>query len=545
MDKIKPEESFDRLTSLASDVFETPISIIVLMGEDQQWFKSCVGMKNQELDRDPAFCNYTIYRESVFCVENALEDERFQENEFVLNPPEIRAYLGAPLITNSGFAIGTFCVIDDEPRSFSEKQKEQIQTFADEAMAQIQLKQRNADLNEVNNQLFTTRQKLHTKQERFEQMADNIEEVFWLWSADGDEVHYVNSAVEELFGVEPEDLYRDPWHWTQYIHSEDKDRVRSALESAWKGEFNLKFRIATGEADQPQWVQIQGFPIEKEEGQIKRMAGTARDITDEQRALQRLEKLARTDDLTELKNRHYFFEQLQERMGQADRNDTKISLLMIDIDNFKQINDTHGHLKGDEVLQRTADRIRDSIRDEDLAARYGGDEFVVLLPETNRDRAEEIAQRIIENAQDSEGGNDDDISVKMSVGVAEFDGRKNRQEIDEDQLLHQADNAMYHAKEISDRPIETRREPRHSIESEPASIKDHGDTVEVNLLDYSRHGLRIRGEMNLEVRDKITINFKLPKRGDEDFERKGQVVWTESDGKAQFAGIKLDTELDS
>ncbi len=514
------------------------------MGEDQQWFKSCVGVENQELDRDPAFCNYTIYRESVFCVENALEDERFQENEFVLNPPEIRAYLGAPLITNSGFAIGTFCVIDDQPRSFSEKQKEQIQTFANEAMAQIQLKQRNADLNEVNNQLFSTRQKLHEKQERFEQMADNIEEVFWLWSADGDEVYYVNSAVEELFGVEPQDLYEDPWHWTQYIHSDDKERVRSTLESAWEGEFSLKFRTNTGGSDHPQWVQIQGFPIEKKDGQIKRMAGTARDITDEQRAIERLEQIARTDDLTELKNRHYFFEKLQDLLEQANRNETKLSLLMIDIDNFKRINDTYGHLKGDEVLQRTAHRIRDSIRETDLAARYGGDEFVVLLPETDQNHAEEIARRIVENTHDdSDDTSNGDFSVKMSVGVAEFDGSKNRREIEEDRLLNQADNAMYHAKEISDRPIETRKEPRHSVKSEPAFIESHEEAGEVDLLDYSRHGLKIRGTMTLEVQEKITISFTLPEHGDEKFERNGQVVWTESDGETQLAGIKLNAKL--
>lgn len=113
------EEAFDRLTRWARDRYQVPVALISLVDTDRQWFKSACGLGIRETPRDVAFCNYTILHSRPMVVEDALEDPRFRRNPLVLGDPHLRFYAGAPLMTEEGFAIGTFCVVDYQPRRFS------------------------------------------------------------------------------------------------------------------------------------------------------------------------------------------------------------------------------------------------------------------------------------------------------------------------------------------------------------------------------------------------------------------------------------------
>src|SRR5262249_40553009 len=112
----KPEQAFDDLTLLASQIFKTPIALITLIDEDRQWFKSKVGIGVNETHRSIAFCAHAIQQPGLFVVNAARQDEQFRENPFVVNDPRVRFYAGAPLITPEGHALGTICVIDLVPR---------------------------------------------------------------------------------------------------------------------------------------------------------------------------------------------------------------------------------------------------------------------------------------------------------------------------------------------------------------------------------------------------------------------------------------------
>lgn len=158
-----------------------------------------------------------------------------------------------------------------------------------------------------------------------------------------------------------------------------------------------------------------------------------------------LERLSVTDRLTELYNHGYFQQRLDEELGRAARFAHTLSLIMMDIDDFKDFNDTYGHPRGDKVLQAVSERIRQNLREMDVAARYGGEEFVVVLPETDAEGALLVAERIRADVECVEHvGTDGAPPVRktISVGVATYPGDATTQS----RLIEAADKAMYEAK---------------------------------------------------------------------------------------------------
>jgi diguanylate cyclase (GGDEF)-like protein/PAS domain S-box-containing protein len=170
------------------------------------------------------------------------------------------------------------------------------------------------------------------------------------------------------------------------------------------------------------------------------------DVTDQRRAEGELQHQARHDSLTDLLNRRRFISLLTDRLERAAAGQGTGALLMIDLDDFKVVNDSHGHLVGDEVLRKVAGILKEELRESDPVARLGGDEFAVLLPEVNMDGAREVAGSLLDRFErtriEIDQATGDIFAPRVSIGAIMLDG----QELDSEAALRACDKAMYEAK---------------------------------------------------------------------------------------------------
>ena len=289
-----PEERFDRLTRIAKSTFNVPTAIVSLVDEDKQWFKSSVGIEVRETPRTVSFCGHAILEDDFFVVRNAKKDERFYDNPLVQGAPWIRFYAGYPLKALNGEHMGTFCIIDYKPRSFSDKERAILKDLASMAERELSI-----------------------------------------------------------------------------VH------------------------------------------------------------------------IATNDDLTKISNRRGFMMLAQNNLNVCIQHDFPASLVYFDIDGFKAINDKHGHSEGDKVLVTFANMLRDKFRLTDVHARIGGDEFVVLLGNTNKKQANDSVKSL-ENIIDVYNKNSrDEYNISFSYGVVEYDPEKHSAI---KTMLNEGDQLMYENK---------------------------------------------------------------------------------------------------
>jgi diguanylate cyclase (GGDEF)-like protein len=183
----------------------------------------------------------------------------------------------------------------------------------------------------------------------------------------------------------------------------------------------------------------------KDESILALLATQAATAIEKMQLLEKTKKLAITDELTSLYNHRHFVHLFKEEIKRSRRYDRPLSVMLIDIDHFKNYNDTHGHIKGNEVLKKFSAVMADSVRDIDLVARYGGEEFGIILPETGKDYALECAERIREAVEKFKFNGEEKQPLGLltaSIGIATFPDDAKR----EDTLLDRADVALYQAK---------------------------------------------------------------------------------------------------
>ena len=188
------------------------------------------------------------------------------------------------------------------------------------------------------------------------------------------------------------------------------------------------------------FLSVRAASIRAQDGDEIGSAALIRDVTEERRREDQLVVLSTTDDLTGLYNRRFLDDALERELARAGRSGSRLSVLMFDVDFFKRFNDEHGHDQGDRVLQAIAASTRATLRGSDLACRYGGEEFLVILPETDAGEAALVAERLRGAVAETDV---DGLTVTISVGVATWPSARIR---DGDTLVSSADAALYAAK---------------------------------------------------------------------------------------------------
>ena len=164
-----------------------------------------------------------------------------------------------------------------------------------------------------------------------------------------------------------------------------------------------------------------------------------------------VQELSITDGLTKLFLRRFIMERLEEELNRSTRFDLKLCLIMADIDHFKKINDTHGHLVGDVILERVAAILKENVREIDLVGKFGGEEFIIVLPETEMPEAKQITQRLCDLVNEKLiRAYDEEIRVTLSLGISAFPGQARGMQ----DLIQRADEALYKAKELGRNRVE-------------------------------------------------------------------------------------------
>ena len=439
-----PTAAFDAIAQLAAEAFACPIAFISLLDENEQWFKAECGLGSQSTSRDVAFCNYTILGTQAFIVEDALKDERFSTNPLVTGPPGVRFYAGVPITTDSGYRVGALCVNDTRPRQFSGADVARLHKFGKIAeglvAAHDQAVRATAAAREVAEkaQLLWKKNRLLQQVERIGKVGGwelDIKTNAVEWSDEVARIHELpigkNYQLEEALSYYPE-----PWR------SLVSDNVEKTKATGKPYDFESQFVTPLGHK---KWVRAAG-DCEHHDGKPVRLFGMFQDVTLEKEASERLWQAANFDDLTGLPNRRHFNRALGSAIEQAGTSGSSVTLIMLDLDNFKEVNDTRGHAVGDDVLTEIGSRLTHLAAHGSIVARLGGDEFALLASGDLSD--EDIIKsgnQILADLKPPIHIGSTHIYIGGTLGVARFPADASNVS----ELLKKADLALYAAKEAS------------------------------------------------------------------------------------------------
>jgi diguanylate cyclase (GGDEF)-like protein/PAS domain S-box-containing protein len=278
---------------------------------------------------------------------------------------------------------------------------------------------------------------LRESEERYALAVRGANDGIWDWDLTTGRIYY-SPRWKAMLGRDDDGIGDSPSEWFDAVHPDDLSRVRAGLDAALAGRkahFEEEFRIRHRDGSF-RWVLGRGFALRGEDGVAYRMAGAQTDVTD-RRAF---------DPLTGLPNRALFVEHLEAAFGRARRRHGYLfAVLFLDVDRFKLINDSLGHLAGDELLTALAKRLAGCVRPDDVVGRFGGDEFAILLDNVaGPEDGTRVAERILAALRAPVEIKGSDAAISASIGIAfSATGYQAAEE-----LLRDADTAMYRAKAL-------------------------------------------------------------------------------------------------
>lgn len=268
---------------------------------------------------------------------------------------------------------------------------------------------------------------------------------YWLSPA-GDMV-YVSPSCQRVTGYGPEEFRSDPQLMLHIVHPDDRELVaRHLIDETAESPATFDFRVVHRNGSTV-WISHACQPVKDERGSSLGRRASNRDITERKMLEQELQRQATIDYLTGIANRRYFIERCAQELARSRRHRRPFALMMIEVDLFKQVNDRFGHGEGDRALQFMVGRCQAALRQADVLGRLGGEEFAVLLVETDLAGGLAVAERIRRDiaAQQYPAQSGEPIALTVSIGVTAVAAGA---QLALDDVLSQADRALYAAKAL-------------------------------------------------------------------------------------------------
>ncbi|MEO1190831.1 MAG: GAF domain-containing protein [Pseudomonadota bacterium] len=306
------EAAFDQITRAVARKLDVPMALVSLVDEERQWFKSCRGLEARETPREQAFCAHALERSRALVVPDAAQDPRFQDNPLVTGPLGVRSYCGAPLRLPNGLVLGTLCVIDKEPRTFSESEIAFLEDMAPVVVsmmefrlaAQQEISRESAAAQSAQRGLLQRSQALADAEERFGDLAANLPGLVYRLRMEPDGRHrllFISKSVERLLGLDAASVIANPDLFFGALHPEDSASCFASLTAIaetgatqpWQGRL-------MGAGGVYGWFRGSATPRQMDDGSLV-MNGILLEITEQVRAeegLRQAQKLQAIGQLT-------------------------------------------------------------------------------------------------------------------------------------------------------------------------------------------------------------------------------------------------------
>jgi len=458
LDCATPEAELDAIAALAANVTGWPIAGIVIVGEHDTWAKASHGIDRLVSPRRQVFSEVVIRTGEMLLVSDALADPRFVASLKSIRGAGARAYAGVP-ITVAGQRIAVLCVLDRVPRRLDEAQQAalcQLGRVAD-ALIATRLSVRVAEQAARDNAAATRR---YRRQDRTFRQAERLARVgSWRYRLDDAQLEW-SDEVYRIHGLEPGELPRMGRaldFYAPHHRARATETLAHTIETGDPFDVEADFITAKGQLRRIRSVG----ELEVEGGRPIAVIGVMQDVTERYRLEKSLRASASIDEVTSIANRASFNRALEMAMMRSGERGTPMMLAVVDLDDFKAINDTYGHMAGDDVLRAVGARLREPWLCDSFAARLGGDEFALIVEKEEfvadpQAFARRLAQALATPAITPAG----EIPVSGTVGTAVLSDDIEAMR----DLLHAADTALYESKRHRRAFVSRRRLPRAANE---------------------------------------------------------------------------------
>lgn len=433
-----PDRAFEALATLAARLLDCPIGLVTLVEQDRQWIMAARGTDMVEGARRDSFCTHTIAADGPFVIPDATADARFVDNPLVTDGPQLRAYAGMPISArdpNDGarVAVGAVCALDTVPRRFTPEQQALLSPLSllAEALFDARALQLQA---EAQSHELRRRTRLARQAERIAEMGN------WRLDLHDDSIAWSEGVyrIHELDPGKGPPLQDALDFYPEHARGLVSGALANTIETG--APFDIETDFVTARRRKRR-VRAMG-ELELKGGVPTAVIGVFQDVTQRYAVEESLRRSASVDELTGIANRTAFNAELEKAVAVADRGDERLGLILIDGDFFKQVNDTHGHLAGDDVLRAYGRRLRRIAPDGGFAARLGGDEFGLILRGEPATRISEVVERLLTELRLPVRSGAGTIAVSATIGHACY----RAEDATLRDFVHRADLALYEAK---------------------------------------------------------------------------------------------------